>query len=140
MTILDRKDKILKELNNVSSSDERYKLIIAKGRAMAPLPSEQKEDKFLVEGCISKAWLVPQLKEQQVVFLADSESAIVKGIIAILLEVYSGATPDEILALSPEFLKEGGIVEHLSMNRRNGLANITRQIQLYAVAYKSLLK
>ena len=140
MSLIQRKEKILQELSKITVSDDRYKYIIAKGRNLPELTTEQKDDKFLVEGCISRAWLIPRLEGDRVFFSAHSESAIVKGIIAILLEVYNDATPDEILGLSPEFLRAGGIVEHLSMNRRNGLANISRQIQLYAVAYKSLLK
>lgn len=138
MTIQDKKQSILNELGLISSADERYRLIIQKGRALAPLTDEQRQEKFLIEGCISRAWLIPELRGGKVFFTADSEAAIVKGIMAILLEVYSGNAPSENLGLSPDFLKEGGITEHLSMNRRNGLSSVVKQIMLYSAAYKAL--
>jgi cysteine desulfuration protein SufE len=136
MNIEDRKNKILAELAGIVENDERYKFIINKGRDLAPLTESEREEKFLIPGCLSRAWLVPSLENGQVRFKADSDAAIVKGIIAILVYVYSGSTPSEILALSPDFLKEGGISEHLSMNRRSGLASAVKQMMLYATAYR----
>jgi cysteine desulfuration protein SufE len=102
------------------------------------IESNEKTDAYLIKGCISRAWLFPRFENGLVYFKADSEAAIVKGIIASIVEVYSGSTPAEILALSPDFLAEGGISEALSMNRRSGLANILKQVRLYALAYQSL--
>ena len=136
MSILMRKEKILGELTAITDTDERYKYMISKGRALPEIAAEQKLQKFLVEGCMSQAWLVPVLKDGKIFFQVDSEAAIVKGIMAILSEVYSDSTPDEILSLSPEFLKEGGITEHLSMNRRNGLSSVVKQMRLYATVLK----
>lgn len=138
MSIDDKKQKILSELKQIESVDDRYKFIISKGRLLPDICQDQRLDKFLIEGCISRAWLVPELRDGRVYFSADSEAAIVKGIIAILLDVYSGNTPSENLSLSPEFLKEGGVTEHLSMNRRNGLSSVVKQIMLYSTVYKSL--
>lgn len=138
MTITEKKDKILAELAVIQDTDERYRYIIQKGRALSPLSSEQCADKFLIEGCISQAWLMPEFRDGKVYFHAHSEAAIVKGIMAILVEVYSGNTPQDNLGLSPEFLREGGITEHLSMNRRNGLSSVVKQIMLYNTAYKAL--
>ena len=135
MSINERKNKVLAELSEISDVDERYKYMIAKGRALPDLKSDQKDKKYLIEGCMSQAWLVPHLEEGRVIFHVDSEAAIVKGIMAILAEVYSGGTPEEILGLSPEFLKEGGISEHLSMNRRNGLSSVVKQMRLYATVF-----
>ena len=83
-------------------------------------------DQFLVRGCISKAWLFPQFNEGTVTFKADSEAMIVKGIIALLLEVYNEATPTEILGEDGSFLSEVGVTQHLSSNRRNGLSNVLK--------------
>ena len=140
MTIEAKKTKILNELAEIKDTDERYRFIITKGRELPPLTDEQKLEKFLVQGCISKAWLTPEFKDGRLYFYADSEAAIVKGIIAILIGVYSGNTPAENMKLSPDFLKEGGITEHLSLNRRNGLSSVVKQIMLYSAAFQALSK
>ena len=84
-------------------------------------------------------WLVPELKDGKVLFKADSDAVLVKGIVALLVEAYSGLTPEEITAQDTGFLKEIGITEHLSMNRTNGLANMVKQIKMYAMAFQSLV-
>jgi cysteine desulfuration protein SufE len=89
---------------------------------------------------MSRAWLVPEFKEGKLYFHVDSEAAIVKGIMAILIAVYSGNNPEDNLTLSADFLKEGGITEHLSMNRRNGLSSVVRQMILYSITFKALNK
>ena len=132
------KDEILADLEALFDQDEKFAYLIRKGRETAPLADELHTEKYLVKGCMSQLWLVPELKEGRVFFQIDSDAAIPKGIAAILAEVYSGLTPSEVLALPADFLKNAGVEEHLSMNRRNGLANLTRQIQMYALAYKAL--
>ena len=87
---------------------------------------------------MSQAWLIPEFKDGRLYFYVDSDAAIVKGIMALLISVYSGNLPAENLALSPDFLKEGGVTEHLSMNRRNGLSSVVKQIMLYSTAFKAL--
>jgi cysteine desulfuration protein SufE len=136
--ILEKKEKILRDLAGINSSDERYKFIIDMGRKLPNLTDTQREDKYLIEGCMSRAWLVPEFKDGRLLFYIDSEAAIVKGIMAILVAVYSGNKPDENLTLSADFLKEGGITEHLSMNRRNGLSSVVRQMLLYSITFKAL--
>ena len=130
--IMERKDRILAELKGISDKDERLKALIEYGKNMRNLPDELKIDPFLVKGCISRAWLVPQIQGDRLSFLADSEAMIVKGIIALLLQVYNDSTAAEIQALSADFLAEAGITELLSMNRRNGLRNVLLMIQNYA--------
>jgi cysteine desulfuration protein SufE len=133
-----KKQRLLAELTKFEESDAKYRYIIEKGRQLEPLTPEQKDDKYLIEGCISKAWLAPELRGDRLYFHAESEAAIVKGIMAILIEVYSGNTPTQNLNLSPDFLREGGITEHLSLNRRNGLSSVVKQIMLYSSAFKAL--
>lgn len=133
-----KKSKVLADLAALASVDDRYRYIIEMGRALPALAETQRQDKFLVQGCMSQAWLVPELKDGLAYFHVDSDAAIVKGIMAILVAVYSGNSPAENLDLSPEFLREGGITEHLSMNRRNGLSSVVKQIMLYSTAYKAL--
>jgi cysteine desulfuration protein SufE len=137
-TIQTKKAKILGDLSALSSTEDRYRFIIEMGRHLPPIPESQRLDKFLISGCMSQAWLVPEFSEGRIRFYADSDAAIVKGIMAILIAVYSDNTPEENLSLSPEFLREGGVTEHLSMNRRNGLSNVVKQIMLYSTALKAM--
>jgi cysteine desulfuration protein SufE len=136
--IVSKKETLLSDLKNIESADERYRYIIEAGKKVSPLTDEQRQDKFLIAGCMSQAWLVPELKDGVLNFYVDSDAAIVKGIMAVLVSVYGGNKPSENLSLSPEFLKEGGITEHLSMNRRNGLSNVVKQIMLYSKAFAAL--
>ena len=137
-TIDEKKQSILAQLASIQSTDDRYKFIIEMGRKLPVLADTQRQDKFLIEGCMSRAWLVPEMKDGKLYFYVDSEAAIVKGIMAILVSVYSGNSPGENLSLSAEFLKEGGITEHLSMNRRSGLSSVVKQIMLYSTAFKAI--
>lgn len=130
--INERKSLLLDELRRFTDKDERFRYLVAKGRELPPLPESLKIEPFLVKGCISRAWLVPEIKGDKLAFLADSEAMIVKGIIALVLQVYNGSQASEILELSPDFLSEAGVTEHLSMNRRNGLVNVLGMIRSYA--------
>ncbi len=130
--ILQRKDELLKSLRAIHDKDERLRYIIGEGKDLPQFPDNLKLEPFLVKGCISRAWLVPNIKDGRLSFLADSEAMIVKGIIALLLKVYNNSTAEEIMSLSTDFLSEAGVSEHLSMNRRNGLSNILSMIQHYA--------
>lgn len=132
------RDRVVAELSKQPDKDERFRLLVKKGKDLASLPEDQRDDKFLIKGCMSKAWLVPKFEGGLVFFSADSEATIVKGIISVLVEVYSGHSPDDILAIDPSFLADAGVEEALSMNRRSGLANMTKQIKLYAAAYKAI--
>jgi cysteine desulfuration protein SufE len=137
-SIQQRIDQLVHELGAISEPDERYKYMIQKGKESGDLTDPVKEEKFLIAGCLSRAWLIPEYRDGKLFFKIDSEAAIVKGIMAIIVHVYSGATPREILASPPEFLQKAGINEHLSMNRRNGLASLVKQLMLYATVYARL--
>ncbi len=118
--------------------EDRYKELITLGKQLPAYPEEKRDEKFKVKGCQSQVWLCPEFKEGRVYFHADSDALLVKGIAAVLVGVYSDTTPDEILSTKPDFLSEVGITEHLSMNRSNGLAAMMKQIQMYAVVFKSM--
>lgn len=118
--------------------EDRYKELINLGKQLPAYPEDKRDEKFKVKGCQSQVWLFPEFKEGRVYLHADSDALLVKGIVGLLVSVYSDATPEEILATPPEFLKEVGITEHLSMNRSNGLAAMMKQIQMYAVVFKSM--
>lgn len=118
--------------------EERYKELIQMGKELSTYPEDQRQEKFKIKGCQSQVWLYPSFTEGRLRLSADSDALLVKGIIAVLVTVYDGATPEEVLADKGDFLKEIGITEHLSMNRSNGLASMLKQIHMYAAVFKSL--
>ncbi|AFN74438.1 putative SufE Fe/S-cluster-related protein [Melioribacter roseus P3M-2] len=138
MTIAEKQKKLVEEFEQYTDWEERYKHLIELGRQMPEMSEELKIDKYKLDGCQSQVWIKAELKDGKIYFVADSDAAIVKGLIALLLKVYSGHTPDEILSNPPEFLKQIGIDKHLSPTRKNGLAAMMKQIQMYAVAFKTL--
>lgn len=140
VSMLERTTQIKNRFLKYGDWEDRYKELIQLGRALPPFPEDKREEKYKVKGCQSQVWLYPEFKEGRVYFHADSDAVLVKGIVALLTSVYSDATPDEILSTKPEFLKEVGITEHLSMNRSNGLASMMKQIQMYALVFKSMQK
>lgn len=118
----------------------RYKHLVDLGRDLPDLSDDLKIDQFKVKGCQSQVWLVPELKDGLVNFKADSDGSIVRGIVALLLKIYSARTPDEILKTKLDFLEKIGLKQHLSMNRANGLASMIKQIQMYAFAFKTKMQ
>ncbi len=136
----DRTTQITQRFLQFHDWEDRYKELIQLGRSLGEYPEDKRDEKYKVKGCQSQVWLYPELKDGRVHFYGDSDAVLVKGIVALLLAVYSDATPEEILNTKPDFLKEVGITEHLSMNRSSGLAAMMKQIQMYAVVFKSLQK
>lgn len=138
-SLRERVDLLIKEFHGIEDWEVRYKKIIDMGKSLALLQEIHRTEMNKVKGCQSQVWLYGELVESRVHFSADSDAAIVKGIIALLLRVYSGSTPDEILQTKPDFIEELGLRQHLSMNRTNGLAAMLKQIQLYAFAFQTKL-
>lgn len=131
-------EELKKEFLQFSQWEDRYKKLIELGRKLPEMPEEEKVEKNRIKGCQSQVWLKPSFEDGRIYFMADSDAMLVKGIVAILVQAYSGASPQEILEYKPTFLSEIGITEHLSMNRTNGLASMVKQIQMYALAYKTM--
>ncbi|MEJ5351893.1 MAG: SufE family protein [Melioribacteraceae bacterium] len=138
MTIQEKQEKLIKEFEQFTEWEDRYKYVIELGRRMKPISEEYKTDKYKLDGCQSQVWIHAKLEDGKIFFEADSDAAIVKGLIAILIEVYSGHSPDEILSNPPDFLTKIGIDKHLSPTRKNGLAAMMKQIQMYALAFKAI--
>lgn len=136
----ERIDKIKERFLQFNDWEDRYKELIQLGKSLDSYPEDKRDDKYKVKGCQSQVWLYPEIKEGRVYFYGDSDAVLVKGIVGLLLSVYSDATPAEILATKPDFLKEVGITEHLSMNRSNGLAAMMKQIQMYALVLQTTMK
>jgi cysteine desulfuration protein SufE len=132
MTLADKKQALLAALSQIKDGQERFAYVIERGRRLAPLEESFKSDEFRVEGCLAKLWLAPEFREGKCYFRTDSDSAIMKGISALLCELYSGQRPEEIVKLDPAFLAEVGITQHLSANRRNGLARVWERIRGFA--------
>ena len=136
--IEERISQVMRELGGLADWEERYKKLIEWGSKLPLYPEEFRLDKFKIKGCQSQVWLYPYKTDGKIFFHADSDAVLVKGIVALLLFVYSGSTPSEILKTGSDFLKDLGITQHLSMNRSNGLASMFKQIQLYALVYENM--
>ncbi len=137
-SIADIQDEIVGDFELFDDWTEKYKYIIELGKKLPDLPEEYRTDDNKVKGCQSQVWLHGDLKDGVVYFDADSDAAIVRGLVSIALRVYSGHTPDEILANSPDFIDRIGFGQNLSMNRANGLKSVVAQIVRYAIGFKSL--
>ena len=141
MTIDEIQDELIDEFNDIDDWMDRYAYIIDMGNALDPMPEEYKTPQVLIEGCQSRAWLHAELDDEgKVVFRADSDAIIVKGIISMLLKVLSGHTPAEIADAKLYFIDKIGLAENLSPTRSNGLAALVKQMLLYAMAYKAKLE
>ena len=114
---------------------ERYQYLIDLGRRLPPFPETKRIEANRLHGCQAGVWLVADCRNGKLNFEATSDSAIVAGLIALLLEVYSGRRPDEILATSPAFIEEIGLAEHLSPHRANGLSLMLARIRTFATAH-----
>lgn len=139
MSTSDKIQYLLQEFSQIKEWEDRYRLIIQKGKELASMPEDLKTEANKVKGCQSQVWIFASLEGDKILYVADSDASIVKGIIALLLEVYSGQTPDEILKTPHSFLEDLGLRQHLSMNRSNGLTAMLKQIQFYAMAFKAKL-
>jgi cysteine desulfuration protein SufE len=140
MSIGEIQDQVIKEFEDIDNWEDRYKHIIKLGRELPGFPDDKKTEENQIKGCQSQVWMYPKLDGDKVYFVADSDAMIVKGLIAILLRVYSGHSPDEILNSPPEFIQKIGIDKHLSPTRKNGLSAMLKQIKMYAIAYKSIVE
>ena len=136
-TIKDIQDEIILEFNDFDDWLDRYQLLIDLGGEQEPLPDEYKTDNNLIEGCQSRVWLQADFVDGKVFFRAESDALIVKGIVSLLVKVYSGRTPNEILENEPYFVEAIGLKEHLSPTRSNGLLAMIKQMKLYALAFKA---
>ncbi|MBD5213037.1 MAG: SufE family protein [Bacteroidales bacterium] len=139
MTINETQDEIIEEFEGLTDWMDRYAYIIELGNSLPELPENLKTPENLIEGCQSRVWIASDLdKDGNIDFQADSDALIVKGIVALLLRVLSGHSPEEILDADLYFIDRIGLKEHLSPTRSNGLVSMVRQMRNYATAYKLL--
>ena len=140
-TIQERQAKIISDFSAYTQWEDRYKKIIEMGKTLGDMPEDLKTEQNIVKGCQSQVWLHAGLNPQgQMTLVGDSDALIVKGLVALLLFVYSGATPAEVLNTPPEFLRALGFEGNLSPSRANGLHSMLKQIKLYATAFDYMLK
>ena len=137
MTINDTQDEIIAEFSDFDDWMDRYQLLIDLGSEQQPLDERYKTDQNLIEGCQSRVWLQDDDVDGRLVFRAESDALIVKGIVALLVRVLSGHTPDEILSADLYFIDRIGLREHLSPTRSNGLLAMVKQMRMYALAFKA---
>ena len=137
MSINEIQDQIIEEFSELDDWMDKYQLLIDLGSEQEPLPEEYKTDSNLIEGCQSRVWLQADEVDGRLVFQAESDALIVKGIVSLLVQVLSGHTAEEIVDADLYFIEEIGLKEHLSPTRSNGLVAMVKQMRLYALAYKA---
>ena len=138
MTIEKIQQEIIEEFSVYDDWMDKYAYLIDLGNELGDLDPKDKNDQNLIKGCQSRVWLVADLKDGKINFRGESDAVIVKGLIALLLRVVSGKTPNELLETELHFIDDLGLKQHLSPTRSNGLLAMIKQIKLYAVAYNKI--
>ena len=140
VTILDIQNEIIDEFSMFDDWMHRYEYMIELGKSLPLINDQHKTEENIIKGCQSKVWVYAEMKEDKVVFTADSDAIITKGIIAILIRVFSNQHPKDIIEADTNFIDNIGLREHLSPTRANGLVSMIKQIKLYAIAYQTQLQ
>ena len=138
-SIKDIQTKIVDEFDMFTDWMEKYDYLIELGKSLPVIEESNKVDDNVIKGCQSKVWLAADLNEDKVIYTADSDAIITKGIISLLIRVLSNHTPDEIMEADMDFIDEIGLKEHLSPTRANGLLAMIKQMKFYALAFQSKL-
>lgn len=138
-TINEVQEEIVEEFSLFDDWMQRYEYMIELGKSLPLIDKQFKTDDNIIKGCQSKVWVHADLEEDKLVFTADSDAIITKGIIAILIRVFSHQHPDAILKADTSFIDKIGLKEHLSPTRANGLVSMIKQLKMYAIAFKTQL-
>ena len=134
-TVADVQQSIVDSFRYLENWTERYQYLVELGRRLPPFPETKRIEANRLQGCQAGVWFIAEYRHGRLEFMATSDSAIVAGLIALLLNVYSGRQPDQVLATSPAFIHEIGLAEHLSPHRANGLSLMLARIRAFAMAY-----
>ena len=129
--------EIIEEFSLFDDWTQRYEYMIDLGKSLPLIDEKYKNDKFIIKGCQSKVWVNARLENKVVKFTADSDAIITKGIIAILIRVFSNQSPKDIIKANTDFIDQLGLKEHLSPTRANGLVSMIKQIKMYALAFQT---
>ena len=140
MTIEERQQEVIEEFSAFTDWMDKYSLLIELGNELNSLDEAHRVGQNLIEGCQSRVWLHAEMIEGRVIFTADSDAIITKGIAALLVSVLSGHAPEEILNADLHFIDKIGLKEHLSPTRSNGLVAMVKQMRLFALAFKAQQK
>ena len=140
VNIQDIQNEIIDEFAMFEDWEERYQYMIDLGKTLPLIDTQYKTEDNIIKGCQSKVWVHAELKDEKIAFTADSDAIITKGIIAILIRVFSNQQPKDILEANTDFIDQIGLKEHLSPTRANGLVSMIKQLKLYAIAYQTQLK
>lgn len=137
MQIKDIQNDIIDEFSMFDDWEERYQYMIDLGKTLPLIDTQYKTDDNLIKGCQSKVWVHANLVGNQIVFTADSDAIITKGIIAILIRAFSNQEPQAIINANTDFIDAIGLKDHLSPTRANGLVSMIKQLKMYAIAYQT---
>ncbi|NQX85499.1 MAG: SufE family protein [Flavobacteriaceae bacterium] len=140
MTITEIQNEIIDEFSMFEDWMQRYEYMIDLGKSLPLIENQYKTEDNTIKGCQSKVWVHAEMKGSKVVFTADSDAIITKGIIAVLIRVFSNQTPKAIMDSDTNFIDQIGLKEHLSPTRANGLVSMIKQIKMYAIAYQTQVK
>lgn len=135
-TIREKEQLVTKEFDRFDDWMDKYNYLIELGKSLQPIDDTYKTEQFLIKGCQARVWLHADYKDGKVVFSADSDALITKGIVALLIRVLSDQPPQDIIDADMDFIDRIGLREHLSQTRSNGLLNMIRQMKLYALAFQ----
>jgi cysteine desulfuration protein SufE len=138
MTIEETQREIAEEFSVFEDWMDKYSYLIELGNSLPPLDPSLKTDEYLIKGCQSRVWLIPEYKDGKLFFTGESDAVIVKGLVALVLKVASGNTPKDLIDSDFHFIQDIGLDQHLSPTRSNGLLSMVKQIRLYAVAYNKV--
>jgi len=139
MTIEEVQNEIIDEFSMFEDWEERYQYMIDLGKTLPLIDEKYKNEDHIIKGCQSKVWVHANMDDDKVKFTADSDAIITKGIIAILIRVFSNQHPKAIIDADTEFIDKIGLKEHLSPTRANGLVSMIKQLKMYAIAYQTQL-
>jgi cysteine desulfuration protein SufE len=139
MTIEEVQNEIIDEFSMFEDWEERYQYMIDLGKTLPLIDEKYKTDDHIIKGCQSKVWVHAEMDKDKVKFTADSDAIITKGIIAILIRVFSNQSPQDIIKANADFIDKIGLKEHLSPTRANGLVSMIKQLKMYAIAYQTQL-
>jgi len=140
MSIQEIQNDIIDEFSMFDDWEERYQYMIDLGKTLPLIDAQYKTEDNIIKGCQSKVWVHAEMNDDKVVFTADSDAIITKGIIAILIRVFSNQHPKEIIDANTDFIDQIGLKEHLSLTRANGLVSMIKQLKMYAIAYQTQLQ
>jgi len=137
MTIKEIQEEIIDEFEMFEDWMERYEHLIELGKSLPIIDEKFKVEENIIKGCQSKVWLHSELQGDKIQYSADSDAILTKGLVALLLRVFTNQKPEDILAADTQFIDEIGLKEHLSPTRANGLVSMLKQIKLYAIAQQA---